>query len=358
MGWKLSLFIQFPPGSNGSSVATIYLSRDGGTTYEYLGNLPYPEDPNDYISRVFTWVVESPKTDNGRVYIIVTDDQGHTAEYYSTPFNICGGCVIGDLNKDSFYYDISDAVSMINYLLMIDPSICESDPTPCDIDCNGQLHIADFQWLVLIILGHRVPCDEPWSGSSKYAGAIEVGSSNDMISIKTDEDVGAVKFTFNEAVDPQLAVPDMQMKVSGNQVVVYSMSGHAISAGKKDILKLKRGANLLSVEAANCNGEVLKVISDETKPSASMLIQNFPNPFNPGTVLKYTLPKDVYVRLAIYNVLGQKVKTLVDEYKSVGTYTITWDGTNEYGHVVSSGIYFYRLVAGENMVTKKMILMK
>jgi hypothetical protein len=130
MGWKLSLFVQFPPGSNGSSVATIYLSGDGGTTYEYLGYLPYPEDPNDYISGLFTWVVEGPNTDNGTVYIVVTDDQGHTAEYYSPPFNICGGCVIGDLNKDGSYYDIADAVAMINYLLMIDPSFCEPDPTP------------------------------------------------------------------------------------------------------------------------------------------------------------------------------------------------------------------------------------
>jgi len=358
MGWRLSLFVQFPPGSNGSSVATIYLSRDGGTTYEYLGYLPYPEDPNDYISRLFTWVVEGPNTDDARVYIAVTDDQGHTAEYYSPPFNICGGCVIGDLNKDGSYYDIADAVSMINYLLMIDPSFCEPDPTPCDIDCNGQLHVADFQWLVLIILGHRVPCDRPGYGSSKYAGEIEVESSNDVVCVEASRDVGAIKFTFDGPVNPQLALPNMQMKVWGNQIVVYSMSGHAVSPGKKKILELKRGANLLSAEAADCNGDVLKVIIDEAKPLAAMLIQNFPNPFNPKTVIEYLLPQSAEVSLVIYNVLGQKVKTLVDGFQTAGFQSAEWDGTNESGSVTSSGIYFYKLVAGDFTQTKKMVMLK
>jgi PKD repeat protein len=93
-------------------------------------------------------------------------------------------------------------------------------------------------------------------------------------------------------------------------------------------------------------------------PEQFSLSQNYPNPFNLETNFSLSLPAESRVDFVIYNVAGQKVKTLVNDYMNAGTYTITWDGTNEYGNVVSSGIYFYRLVAGDNVVTKKMILMK
>jgi len=86
--------------------------------------------------------------------------------------------------------------------------------------------------------------------------------------------------------------------------------------------------------------------------------QNYPNPFNFATEFTLSLPVDTKVSFVIYNIAGQKVKTLADDYMNAGTHTLTWDGTNEVGQVVSSGIYFYRLVAGENLVTKKMMLMK
>jgi flagellar hook assembly protein FlgD len=70
------------------------------------------------------------------------------------------------------------------------------------------------------------------------------------------------------------------------------------------------------------------------------------------------LPEDGEVRLTIYNVLGQRVKVLVDEYQSAGTQTVVWNGRNENGGKVSSGIYFYKLQAGELVQTKKMSLMK
>jgi 5'-nucleotidase/UDP-sugar diphosphatase len=98
--------------------------------------------------------------------------------------------------------------------------------------------------------------------------------------------------------------------------------------------------------------------SEASRPQAFELYQNFPNPFNPETQISYSLPEDGQVRLAIYNVLGQQVKVLVDEYQSAGTKTVVWDGRNQNGEQVSSGIYFYKLQAGEVVQTKKMSLMK
>ena len=88
------------------------------------------------------------------------------------------------------------------------------------------------------------------------------------------------------------------------------------------------------------------------------LDQNYPNPFNPETQISFSLPERVSVSLAVYNVFGQKVRELIKASLPVGSYKITWDGTDNQGHRLASGVYFYQLSAGENTSTQKMILMK
>jgi len=93
-------------------------------------------------------------------------------------------------------------------------------------------------------------------------------------------------------------------------------------------------------------------------PTKFSLDQNYPNPFNPTTNISFALPSDSKVSLNIYNIMGQKVKTLVDGITKAGTHTVTWDGTNEQGESVASGIYFYKLSDGDKVITKKMSLLK
>jgi hypothetical protein len=93
-------------------------------------------------------------------------------------------------------------------------------------------------------------------------------------------------------------------------------------------------------------------------PTAYSLDQNFPNPFNPSTTLAYSLKEAGHVTVNIYNVLGQNVRTLVDEYQNAGNYTAIWDGHDGTGSEVGSGIYFYRIKSGDFSDIKKMVLMK
>jgi hypothetical protein len=93
-------------------------------------------------------------------------------------------------------------------------------------------------------------------------------------------------------------------------------------------------------------------------PKEFDLSQNYPNPFNPTTVIEYALPKASQVKIQIYNILGQKVRNLVDEQQEAGYKTIYWDGKDDHGKEISSGVYFYRIVARDFVKCKKMTLLK
>jgi hypothetical protein len=93
-------------------------------------------------------------------------------------------------------------------------------------------------------------------------------------------------------------------------------------------------------------------------PEDFVLRQNYPNPFNSSTLIIYNLPKHAHVTVEIFNVLGQRIRSLVDDEQSVGSYVIEWDGRSDDGHELGTGVYFYRVAAGDQVEVKKMLLLK
>ena len=93
-------------------------------------------------------------------------------------------------------------------------------------------------------------------------------------------------------------------------------------------------------------------------PESFGLSQNYPNPFNPSTAISFNLPVAGFAELSVFNILGQKVITLVSGNMSAGNHEVTWEGTDETGSTVTSGVYFYRLTTEQNSETRKMMLMK
>jgi len=93
-------------------------------------------------------------------------------------------------------------------------------------------------------------------------------------------------------------------------------------------------------------------------PDQFAVYQNYPNPFNPSTIITYALPQASKVTIVIYDMLGREVKTLVDNYETPGNHQIVWNGDNNFGAKVASGAYIYRVVAGNFVATKKMVLLK
>lgn len=129
---------------------------------------------------------------------------------------------------------------------------------------------------------------------------------------------------------------------------VYLSGGYIFVADEFDGLYILRSTLPTNVDNKN----------EDQIPSKFFLSQNFPNPFNPETNFNYHLPNPVNVSLKIYNILGQEIRTLVNQFQQAGTYAVRWDGKDNYGKAVSSGVYLYSINAGLINVTKKMMVVR
>jgi hypothetical protein len=130
------------------------------------------------------------------------------------------------------------------------------------------------------------------------------------------------------------------------------------------VQQVEPNLSLSLVDLRDVNGRTLDVNqepgggNDGQLPTTYHLNQNYPNPFNPSTNISYDLPKSGKVSLRIFNIKGELVKELMNEYTQAGYHTITWDGKNKEGLLTASGIYFYQIVSEGFAETRKMILMK
>jgi hypothetical protein len=97
---------------------------------------------------------------------------------------------------------------------------------------------------------------------------------------------------------------------------------------------------------------------DPPLPTAITLEQNYPNPFNIETAISYSLPRACFIRLTVYDLLGREVRSLVDATQSAGPHVVVWDGCDNSGSVVASGVYFYRLESDDHAESRKMLLLK
>ena len=113
----------------------------------------------------------------------------------------------------------------------------------------------------------------------------------------------------------------------------------------------------VSLLSAIVNGQILSVDEPELVNNY-ILLDNYPNPFNPTTTIQYELSQRSDIQITIYDLLGRKVTTIVSEIQEAGYKSVIWDATNSNGQPVSAGVYLYRIKAGDFVQTKKMILLK
>lgn len=145
-------------------------------------------------------------------------------------------------------------------------------------------------------------------------------------------------------------------------IFIFVLSAIAIHAESRGITRQTRADNsgAVSEKSRDPVGRLHKqdIADSETLPLVFHVCQNFPNPFNSNTVVEFDLPEESGVYALIYNILGSKIKTLENDIKGAGSHVLVWDGRNDKGDTVSSGVYFLVLLADNNYSIKKMMFLK
>ncbi len=190
---------------------------------------------------------------------------------------------------------------------------------------------------------------------------LQISGVKDIISLSSE-----INHTGLDLVSVEKTSPTQNYLVEFNTIDNIScieMAGITELEGTEEVLKLKFKKKTekytINLNSVCLNDIKIAVSSGEPAiPYEYKLHQNFPNPFNPVTTIKYDLPENSRIKLTIYNILGQEIKTLINERKQAGFHRLKWDGTGRNGIQVSSGMYIYRIKAGDFVSTKKMVLLK
>ncbi|MCK5738526.1 T9SS type A sorting domain-containing protein, partial [bacterium] len=101
-----------------------------------------------------------------------------------------------------------------------------------------------------------------------------------------------------------------------------------------------------------------EIVNLNVKPESYAVLRNYPNPFNPETTMEYTIPENSLVELAVYNMLGQKIRTMINDFRPAGNYRAVWDGRDNFGMTVPSGVYIARMTGNGFSINTKMLLIK
>ena len=235
------------------------------------------------------------------------------------------------------------------------------------IDYNGRLGKKPIKWnylnelnrkniyntwsyLVSLRKKHSIFSDpqskiDTWLNSSIKKIQYSLGEENAILITNFDVKTLQTSVSLPSAGHWYHATLGEKIYVEDNELVVSIPAGTFLLMTDFEIDYLPKGQAKLSVE------EIIM-------PKSLRLHSNYPNPFNPKTVIRYDLPKEATVKILIYDMLGRLVTTLADNKHSAGFKQVHWDATNRFGKKVSAGLYLYTIQADDFRQTKKMILLK
>ena len=260
----------------------------------------------------------------------------------------------GDLNLNGVAYEVADAVMFTKYFLVGLPAFMPY-PEPAiaasDVNADGiPLTVADLVYLIRVIVGDAQPFLK--------LTPIEVNYTfNDGI-LNVPQKMGAFYVVFAGNVTPtNLTNMEMATNFDGvnTRCLLYPNFNHVatLETAKGEIVACN--APIVSIEMATALGS--PVIATRI-PTSYSLAQNYPNPFNPETRIEFELPLNSHVSLVVYDLLGRQVRSLSEGDLTAGSHSIVWDGRDDSGSQVASGVYLYRLTAGSTQLTRKMLLLK
>ena len=315
----------------------------------------------------------------------------------ATPATISGGTGLsgfdfylavlasGDPNGDGVF-DIGDVISLVNAILGIE-TFGANQVTAADLNGDGVADIGDVISMIISLLGGSAAAPGTGTPAGEYLIALgipEFDGPGVAIPVWTRfrRPLAGLQFTVEVSGDAEVVAADLPAGFTlathreGDRlrVLIYSADGVLLPAEETRLLKIVRpgatratagkGIRFGGARGATASGQAfgLRSFGIGEGPiglgTQFSLEDNWPNPFNPTTTIAFTLPRPTRVRMHVYNIRGQLVKTLIDREMGGGRHTVQWDGTDGSGRKVATGIYLYTLEAGSFHASKKMLLVK
>jgi subtilisin family serine protease len=275
----------------------------------------------------------------------------------TTPFSAANGDANGDLTVD-----VLDIISIVNYMLQNDPEPFLFDAA--DINGDDYINVLDIISVVNILVGgNRDMADNATEASFTI--------QDDQVWLSSNGDIGGYQFILNGNVDDLTITSLYPMEVSTNQlsgnelfVAVYSLTQNSIPEGNHPILTLSNSEGItfdeliVSDTEGNAVNTILSADNEQVIPDEYSLGNNYPNPFNGTTRIKYSIPEVADLSFRIYNILGQEIFRSEQKMVKPGYYSFVWHGQNTFGENVASGIYLYQMKTEGFISHKKMLYLK
>jgi hypothetical protein len=279
----------------------------------------------------------------------------------------------GDINLNGLANEISDAVLFTNYFLRgisVFTLSVAAQTAASDVNNDGRvLTVGDLVYMLRIITGDAQPIPKLAPFAEQIDFTLKEDGGRVILSADSPIPVGGIFLQVRADGEApaeiirtlSLAEMEVRTSVDGDKtnIVIYSnKKGAVIPAGSGELLAISGRCEVVHLEASDYYGNMLKARLDKLNvPSWFVLGQNFPNPFNPTTTIDFSLPTPTDWSLSIINVSGQVVRRYAG-VAGVGPASVTWDASDQNGQAVATGVYFYRLEAGDFSETRKMVLMK
>lgn len=278
--------------------------------------------------------------------------------------------LIGDINLNGVAFEIGDVVYFTNYF--INPAqypLTGERLQNSDINQDGvPATLGDLILLLRIVGGYEKAASTGITSTVEYEESVESGGLRYHLTAPAEFAAAHFEFEIPEDAQYLLNCPGFDLRKirshregSRLRVLILDDDGFALTLPAGTLLEIEGcEARLISQNYVDGEGESIMPLQRSTAvvPETFELGQNFPNPFNPETVISYSLAQSGPVRLEIFNILGETVATPVDGVQSAGIYRQTFRGLDAAGRQLPSGVYFYRLTAGAFTETKKMVLLK
>jgi hypothetical protein len=341
----------------------------------------YPWEPS-----ILQFAVYKPKTQT--LYLTFEEGSGIPQDYsmYANPVNVYGNAVYSSDAKEgtkSLYFDGDSYLEVNSPVLISTQYTVDLWFKPDTIVANTYIinqpivrHIPQWNTYVIGINvqgslyggywspvgGGRyvtIALDSTISPGKWYRAILEVSADTAVFELR---DASNVRIQRKGSSEPRTLVPVTPANLPPNIVTLlpivipytplhigYAGTGAHYKGFIDDLKIYNYSTGIITY---------VEKLSTNELPLKFELYQNYPNPFNPNTTIKFAVPYTYNITLEIYDMLGRKVKTLVNGLYEPGEYRVVWDGTNEAGNLVSSGIYFYQLKAGNILISKKMMLVK